>query len=110
MNGTDAQNAEELGGLNRTGMVIAPLMGREMVEGAASAAPSSEGGPEQIVLSRGAYIREGFPVGSLPPPPISLEGVVEGAARLVGTTTGASLLADKLSERLAFERTGTRLY
>lgn len=110
MKSTDTQTEQELAGLNRTGMVLAPLMGREMVEGAASATPSSAGGAEQIVLGRAGYIREGFPVGSLPPPPISLEGVVEGAARLVGTTTGASLLADKLSERLAFERTGTRLY
>lgn len=110
MSSTEAQSAQELAGINRTGVVTAPLLSREMAEGAAEAAPSSEGGPEQIMMSRAGYISEGFTVGSLPPPPISLEGLVEGAARLVGTTTGASLLADKLSERLAFERTGTRLY
>jgi bacterioferritin (cytochrome b1) len=97
-------------GWNRTGVVTAPLMARELTEGAAAAAPSSEGGPEAIALRRADYIREGFPVGSLPPPPVSLQGVVEGAAQLVGTTTGVATLMDKLSERLAFERTGTRLY
>ncbi len=97
-------------GWNRTGTVTAPLMARELTEGAAAAEPSSEGGPEAIALRRADYIREGFPLGSLPPPPISLEGVIEGAAQLVGTTTGVATLADKLSERLAFERSGTRLY
>ncbi|HEV2860593.1 MAG TPA: ferritin-like domain-containing protein [Pyrinomonadaceae bacterium] len=110
MSSTEAQKAQELAGINRTGVVTAPLLSREMVEGAASAPPSSEGGPQQLMLRRAQYISEGFTVGSLPPPPVSLEGVLEGAARLVGTTTGASLLADKLSERLGFERTGTRLY
>src|SRR5215203_6005478 len=97
-------------GWNRTGVVTAPLLSREMTKGAAAATPGSEGGPEQILLRRGEYIREGYPVGSLPPPPVSLQGVVEGAAQLVGTTTGVVTLLDKLSERLAFERTGTRLY
>ncbi|HEY0100415.1 MAG TPA: ferritin-like domain-containing protein [Pyrinomonadaceae bacterium] len=97
-------------GWNRTGMVTAPVMGPEMVEGAAAAAPSSVGGTEALLMRRGEYIREGFPLGSLPPPPVSLEGVVEGAAQVVGMTTGVATLMDKLSERLAFERTGTRLY
>ena len=104
------KSAQEGGGMNRTGMLIAPLMGPEMAAGAAAAEPSSAGGPEQLMLRRAEYIREGYPVGSLPPPPVSLEGAVEGAAQLVGTTTGVAALMDKLSERLAFERTGTRLY
>jgi rubrerythrin len=104
------KSAQEGGLVNRTGMLIAPVMGPQMVEGAAAAQPSSEGGPEQLALLRAEYIREGYPVGSLPPPPVSLEGAVEGAAQLVGTTTGVATLMDKLSERLAFERTGTRLY
>lgn len=97
-------------GWNRTGVVAAPVMAREMAEGAAAAAPSSEGGPEALVLLRADYVREGSPLGSLPPPPVSMKGVVEGVAQAVGMTTGVATLADKLSERLAFERTGTRLY
>jgi bacterioferritin (cytochrome b1) len=97
-------------GWNRTGMVTAPLLAREVTEGAAAAPPSSEGGPEALAIRRAEYIQEGFPLGSLPPPPVSLEGVVEGAAQFVGMTTGVAILMDKLSERAAFERTGTRLY
>jgi hypothetical protein len=109
MGNSGTQSSLEKTGGNRTGMITAPLLSREMTEGAA-AAPSSEGGPEALALLRAGYIREGFPVGSLPPPPLSVEGAVEAAAQLVGTTTGVATLADKLSERLAFERSGTRLY
>lgn len=110
MSSTEMQT--DTGGVlgNRTGMVTAPLMARELTEGAAAAAPSSEGGLEAIMQRRAEYISEGFAVGSLPPPPVSLEGAVEGVARAAGTTIGVSTLLDKLSERLAFERTGTRLY
>jgi len=110
MSSTGTQSASEFGGVNRTGAQTSPELARELTEGAAAAQPSSEGGPEAIAAARGVYIEEGLPVGSLPPPPASLEGVVEGAARVVGMTTGVATLADKLSERLAFERTGTRLY
>jgi bacterioferritin (cytochrome b1) len=75
-----------------------------LIEGAAAAVPSSEGGPEAIAASRGEYILEGFPVGSLPMLPASQE------ARAGEETAGMAVLLDKLSERLAFERMGTRLY
>jgi bacterioferritin (cytochrome b1) len=110
MSSTGTQSASEFGGTNRTGIQTSPELARELAEGAAAATPSSAGGPEAIAAARAVYIQEGLPVGSLPHPPASLEGVVEGAAQLVGTTTGVATLADKLSERLAFERTGTRLY
>jgi len=110
MSSTGIVSALTGGGGNRTGVQTSPELARESAEGAAAAAPGSEGGPEAIAAARAVYIKEGLPVGSLPPPPASLEGVVEGAAQLVGTTTGLATLADKLSERLAFERTGTRLY
>jgi len=110
MSNAETQSSMEKTGYNRTGTITAPLLSREMAEGAAAAAPSSDGGPEAIALRRAEYIREGFHVGSLPPPPVSVEGAVEGLAQVVGTTTGVATLADKLSERLAFERSGTRLY
>jgi hypothetical protein len=102
MKSTGTQSAPAGG--NRTGLETSPELARELIEGAAAAAPSSAGGPEAIAENRGAYIQEGFPLGSLPSLPFAAEaGAGEEAA-------GMAVLLDKLSERLAFERMGTRLY
>jgi bacterioferritin (cytochrome b1) len=89
---------------NRTGIQTSPELAEEAIEGAANATPSSEGGAEDIAESRGEYIAEGFPIGSLPTMPASEEGEADE------DEAGMAVLLDKLSERLAFERTGTRLY
>lgn len=89
---------------NRTGTQTAPELAEELIEGAANAAPSSEGGPEEIAELRAEYIAEGFPIGSLPTVPVSEEEEVDE------DEIGMAVFLDKLSERLAFERTGTRLY
>lgn len=89
---------------NRTGMQSSPEMAEELMEGASNATPSSEGGAEEIAESRGEYIAEGFPIGSLPSMPASEEGEADEEE------VGMAVLLDKLSERLAFERMGTRLY
>jgi rubrerythrin len=89
---------------NRTGMQTSPELAEELIEGANSATPSSEGGAEDIAESRGEYIAEGFPIGSLPTMPAWEEGEVDEEE------IGLAVFLDKLSERLAFERMGTRLY
>jgi bacterioferritin (cytochrome b1) len=89
---------------NRTGIQTSPELAEEAIEGAANATPSSEGGAQDIAESRGEYIAEGFPIGSLPTMPASEEGEADE------DEAGMAVLLDKLSERLAFERTGTRLY
>jgi len=89
---------------NRTGMQTSPELAEELIEGASSAPPSSEGGPEEIAEYRGEYITEGFPIGSMPMMPASEEGEADEEQ------AGMAVFLDKLSERLAFERTGTRLY
>src|ERR1044071_4389169 len=89
---------------NRTGMQTSPELAEELIEGASNAAPSSEGGAEDIAEYRGEYIAEGFPIGSLPMMPASEEGEADEEE------AGMAVFLDKLSERLAFERTGTRLY
>lgn len=54
------------------------------------------------------YINEADAVGSIPPP-ASLKGVAKAAIdKLKGGAP--SIFLDKLGERIAFERTGTRLY
>src|SRR5215212_8152760 len=89
---------------NRTGMQTSPEMAEEIIEGANSAMPSSEGGVENIAESRGEYIAEGFPIGSMPMMPASEEGEADEEE------AGMAVFLDKLGERLAFERMGTRLY
>jgi bacterioferritin (cytochrome b1) len=95
--GAKSAKIDEVG--NRTGMLISPEMAQEMVDTSESAEPTP-GQIEDLADYRAPYIEEGFPVGSLPTPPTA-----EGEDQ-----TGMAVLLDKLSERLAFERTGTRLY
>lgn len=95
--GAKSAKIDEVG--NRTGMLISPEMAQEMVDASESAEPTP-GQIEDLADYRAPYIEEGFPVGSPPTLPTA-----EGEDQ-----TGMAVLLDKLSERLAFERTGTRLY
>ena len=89
---------------NRTGIQTAPELAEELIEGASNAAPSSEGGAEDIAQFRADYIAEGFPIGSMPTVPVSEEEQADEDEMAM------AVFLDKLSERLAFERTGVRLY
>ncbi|HZN01696.1 MAG TPA: ferritin-like domain-containing protein [Pyrinomonadaceae bacterium] len=89
---------------NRTGIQTAPELAEELIEGANGAPPSSEGGIQDIAEYRGEYITEGYPIGSMPMLPVSEEAEADEEE------VGMAALFDKLSERLAFERMGTRLY
>jgi hypothetical protein len=89
---------------NRTGIQTAPELAEELIEGASNAIPSSEGGSEDIAQYRADYIAEGFPIGSMPTVPVSEEEEADE------DEIAMAVFLDKLSERLAFERTGVRLY
>ena len=89
---------------NRTGIQTSPELAGELIEGANNATPSSEGSAEEIAEYRTVYIQEGFPIGSLPTLPVAKE------PKANEEEAGTAVLLDKLSERLAFERSGTRLY
>lgn len=95
-------------GTNRTGMAIAAERGEAMVVGMEEFAPTSEGSAHDIALVRIAYAKEAGPLGSMPTP----AGMKNKAKTAVKTVLGEQpvLFLDKLGERLAFERTGTRLY
>jgi rubrerythrin len=95
-------------GMNRTGMQMSPFEASAMRAGVTPPSPDARTDDAAISEMRGSYIAEAEPLGSVP-----LPGTVAGAM-----TTGLSMLTghepqmflDKLGERLAFERTGTRLY
>ena len=95
-------------GLNRTGIATSPRLAAEMVEGTREFMPTTSGDERTIGLLRGDYAKESDGLGSVPPP-TSLKGMATTAVQGV-LGKQPTLMLDKLSERLAFERTGVRLY
>ena len=94
-------------GRNRTGLQASPQLSKEMNDvvipvtaATANASPLNE--------VRVLYIREADPLGSMPPP-ATVKGVVKSAAKLMKGER-PQVFIDKLAERLAYERGGTRLY
>ncbi len=85
-------------GDNKTGIAMHPRRTAAMVKGTREFPPSSRGSEENLAAVRIDYGREAPPVGSLPP---ALD------ARPDESTI---VFLDKLGARLAFERTGVRLY
>lgn len=86
-------------GDNRTARSMHPEMYDEMRKGAEERGPSSLGDGAAVSRVRTEYSKVAEPVGHIPRPEDG-KSVDEATAELV----------DKLGERLAFERTGTRLY
>lgn len=79
-----------------------------MMEASAALTPRTDidlsGGKAQ----RMAYVEEADAIGSIPPP-ATLKGIVKKGIAKVSGRNSATLL-DKIGERIAFERGGTRLY
>jgi hypothetical protein len=96
-------------GPNRTGGAINPKGISSMLEAVEELSPPMQISTLQMDIERQRYIVEAENVGSIPPPQSALKSTV---AKVKGVAAPASLsvLLDKLGERMAFERTGTRLY
>ena len=94
-------------GLNRTGMATSPVDSRLLVEGAV-AGGASHGTPRDLNVARMAFAREAEPTGHMPPPATFMGAAKSLLKALEGEQ--ANVFLDKLAERLAFERTGVRLY
>jgi len=92
-------------GPNRTGIAQAPQQVKLMLDAVDELSPPSSISTLRIDTERQTYITEADSVGSIPPTLKSKASKARGA----GAET-MSLLLDKLGERIAFERTGTRLY
>jgi rubrerythrin len=95
-------------GVNRTGAATSATGTGEMQKASSELTPPTPVENVPISAERLRYIEEADRVGSVPPPP-TFKGVVKaGLSKVTGHDPG--LFFDKLGERLAFERTGTRLY
>lgn len=81
-------------GVNHSGMQIAPQGGEKMLENSELTKPK-RGDEREMAKVRVQYATEADPVGSMPDP------------KMTGLE---AIFMDKLGERLAFERSGARLY
>jgi rubrerythrin len=101
------KNQTEIG-KNRTGIALSPIDSQLLIQGAEAALPSMDGDETAISAARTAYAADGAPIGTMPPP-VTVKGIA-GSLADAAKGKNASVFLDKLGERLAFERTGTRLY
>jgi bacterioferritin (cytochrome b1) len=95
-------------GMNRTGLDMAPLSKGDMISYAQeeiARVPDDDGAFEAVHI---AYTEEAERVGSVPIP-ATIKGMAATATEKL-TGKHPEVLIDKLGERLAFERAGTRLY
>jgi rubrerythrin len=93
---------------NRTGIMTSPELSAELIRGAKKT-QSSTGDRRQAAASRAEYVSEELPIGSSPV--IVFNGKKNASEeQLSADADRLSVLLDKLGERLAFERQGTRLY
>ncbi|MES2016726.1 MAG: ferritin Dps family protein [Pseudomonadota bacterium] len=95
-------------GVNRTGIAMAPAASKAMQNVKPALADADDGDDSALAAMRNTYIANADGVGSVPLP-ATLSGAISVGVRML---KGGSphILLDKLGERLAFERTGARLY
>jgi hypothetical protein len=95
-------------GKNRTGAARSPQGSKAMQKAAEEAAGEAAGGVEAMDEVRLQFSQAADPVGTMPPP-LTVKGVARSALSAIKGEKPTVFL-DKLGERLAFERTGVRLY
>lgn len=95
-------------GMNRTGIQMSPIDTQAMQQADPSMLPRQDGSQASLGTIRNDYIADADALGSVPLPGTLSGAVNMGMTMLKGESP--TVLLDKLGERLAFERTGTRLY
>jgi bacterioferritin (cytochrome b1) len=95
-------------GHNRTGAATSPENIQQMMQAVDDLSPPKPISTLQIDRERQTYISQAEPVGSVPPPSLVKGALKKVEAKLKGVSP--TLFMDKIGERIAFERTGTRLY
>lgn len=101
-------------GNNRTGIQRSPLHDELLLEESAQQRPAEQltikNQPENLLMAelRREYVNEAEALGSMPAPSTWRGALESGANALLGRRM--QVLMDKIAERLAYERGGTRLY
>lgn len=107
MKANPSENQTKIG-TNRTGIDASPFDGQALIDGQKLYEPSRAGDVMTLTEIREVYLETPLAVGKVPPP-----GTPKGVASTVAQIAAGNrpeVLIDKLGQRLAFERTGTRLY
>jgi rubrerythrin len=94
-------------GFNRTGLATAVISNPEMLDNTNIDSYTPED-PDALFAEREFYTQNSSVVGTLPPP-ATIKNLAEAAKGIV-KGQDSFVFMDKLGARLAFERTGTRLY
>lgn len=96
-------------GQNRTGIATSRESADRMIEGTTEFQPNqATADGQEIAEVRQLFAKEAEPLGSVPPP-ADLAGMVGNAIKGLKGARPTQFI-DKLGERLAFERSGVRLY
>jgi len=96
-------------GMNRTGIATSPKLTEEMLEGQKEFAPDAPGDERKISNTRSLTAQEwDTRIGSVPPPTTVKGAVKTGLTALKGESP--TQFIDRLGARLAFERSGVRMY
>lgn len=94
-------------GTNRTGIDMSPIHSKKMIEASKNAAVGAGDG-QSLYSMQFDYVEEGAFLGSVP-----LPGTAKGALKSIlkmAQGRNPEMLINKLGERLAFERSGVRIY
>lgn len=95
-------------GHNRTGVAMSPAALQAMNAASDDLSPAQAIDTSSLQIQKMAFNSESDAVGSVPSPNSTKGFIKSGLAKLRGGEP--TMLFDKLGERIAFERTGTRLY
>jgi hypothetical protein len=95
-------------GANKTGISMSPIDAPRMLDAAMEIPLGPERADELMNLRRAYVANAPEPVGTMPPP-LTPKGMGETAKHML-MGHKATVLLDKMGERLAFERTGSRMY
>lgn len=95
-------------GTNRTGAKASPIDSKRTEAAAKSAGTAGAFDGHALEEERVRWSRSAQPIGTVPPP-ANVKGVLKTALEALEGHK-ATVFIDKLAERLAYERTGSRLY
>jgi len=95
-------------GLNRTGIEMSPIDSQKLQGAVLASAPAVDGDYSKVHALKSSYFQDADGVGSVSLPTTPKGILASTLKKMVGKKP--EVLIDLLGERLAFERSGTRLY